>query len=149
LHVRALTARPDDVFTVGRELYSDENLAVGFQLTGARTTKDGWLLTLAGVSDRTAAEQWRGRYLWAEHDETTALGGDTPFAADLVGLRMELVDGSVVGTVSDFYDLPQGPVLEVTREDDTVLFPMRPEFVSSVDAARKVLVVDPPEGLFD
>lgn len=147
--MRALTARPDAVFTVGRELYTTETDSAGFVLTGVRTTKDGWLLSVAGVTDRTAAELWRGRYLWAVHDESTALGGDTPFAADLVGLRMELADGRVIGTVSDFYDLPQGPVLEVTREEDTVLFPMRAEFVSRVDAERKILVVDPPDGLFD
>ncbi|MGQ0641356.1 MAG: ribosome maturation factor RimM [Gemmatimonadaceae bacterium] len=147
--VRALTARPDAVFALGRELFSSEHDAAAVELLGARTTKDGWLLALAGVPDRTAAEQWRGRYLWAAHDEITALGGDTPFAADLVGLRMELTDGSVVGTVSDFYDLPQGPVLEVTRAEDKVLFPLRAEFVSRVDRERRVLVVDPPAGLFD
>jgi 16S rRNA processing protein RimM len=150
LLVRALTARPAEVFVPGRQLFASEgDDATATELRGVRTTKDGWLLALAGVPDRTAAEHWRGRYLWATQDETTALGGDNSFAADLVGLRMELADGSVVGTVSDFYELPQGPVLEVTRTEDSVLFPLRPEFVSSVDAVRKVLVVDPPAGLFD
>ncbi len=116
---------------------------------GARKTNSGWLLTLEGVRDRTAAERWRGSDLWAEHDEHTALGADTPFAGDLVGLRMELADGTVIGTVANFYELPQGPVLEVARADDSVLFPLHPAFVSDIDSARGVVVVDPPAGLFD
>ncbi len=150
LHVRALTARPADVFVPGRAVFtSDSADASPIEVRGARSTKDGWLLALAGVPDRTAAEQWRGRYLWAEHDETVAATADAPFAGDLVGLRVRLVDGTLIGTVSDFYDLPQGPVLEVARAEDSVLFPLRPEFVASVDVAGGVLVIDPPAGLFD
>ncbi|MGH7711476.1 MAG: ribosome maturation factor RimM [Gemmatimonadaceae bacterium] len=149
--VRPLTARPENIFVAGRDLFvSDvvEDLS-SLVIRGARTTKDGWLLAFDGVPDRSAAERWRGRYLWAPHDEETSLGNETPFAADLVGLLMQLADGSVIGTVSDFYDLPQGPILEVTRAEDRVLFPLRAEFVSRIDPARGVVVVDPPAGLFD
>ena len=150
LLVRALTARPEEVFVPGRAVFTTDSAdAPPIEVRGVRTTKDGWLLSLEGVPDRTAAEQWRGRYLWAEHDETVSRPGDAPFAADLVGLRVQLVDGTMIGTVSDFYDLPQGAVLEVARADDNVLFPLRPEFVSSVDVAGGVLVIDPPPGLFD
>lgn len=146
--MRPLTARPGETFVPGTVVYaSDAPDAAGVVISAARTTKDAWLLTLEGVADRTAAEAWRGLYLWAEQDPANA--DEPPYAADLVGLRMELSDGSVIGTVSDFYDLPQGPILEVTRADDTVLFPVRPEFVSRVDRERLVLVVDPPPGLFD
>jgi 16S rRNA processing protein RimM len=148
--VRALTARPDAVFTPGRPLYCSESAdAEPLEIRGARTTKDGWLLALAGIADRSAAELWRGRYLWADYDEVAALGDEQPFAADLLGLRMELADGSVIGTVSNFYDLPQGTILEITRGEDNVLFPLRAEFVSRIDSARGVVVVDPPAGLFD
>lgn len=148
LLVRSLTAHADSVFEAGKVLYTGEEVDAGaVAITGARTTKDGWLLSLAGVADRNAADTWRGRYLWADPDPQHP--DEAPFAADLVGMSMELSDGNVVGTVSDFYDLPQGPILEVTRAEDTVLFPMRPEFVVRIDREGKVLVVDPPPGLFD
>jgi 16S rRNA processing protein RimM len=147
---RALTARPDAVFTPGRVLFTSESPgAAPLVVLGARTTNNGWLLTLEGVPDRTAAEAWRGSDLWAEYDEHTALGTDTPFAGNLVGLRIELADGTVIGTVANYYELPQGAVLEVARADDSVLFPLHPAFVSEVDTVRGVVVVDPPAGLFD
>lgn len=150
LLIRSLTARAEDVFTPGRILYASADPdAVSVAVRGARTTHDGWLILLEGVSDRTGAERWRGGELWAEHDEQTALSGDTPFAGDLVGLTMQLVDGTVIGTVSNFFELPQGPVLEVDRAEDSVLFPLRSEFVTRIDAAGGVIVVDPPTGLFD
>jgi 16S rRNA processing protein RimM len=147
---RALTARPDAVFTPGRVLFAGESPeAAPLVVLGARTTNNGWLLSFEGVPDRTAAEQWRGSDLWAEHDEHTALGADTAFAGNLVGLRIELADGTVIGTVANYYELPQGAVLEVARADDIVLFPLHPAFVSDVDTVRGVVVVDPPAGLFD
>lgn len=150
LLVRSLTARAEDVFTPGRLFYTGVPVdAAALTLRAARTTHDGWLLTFDGISDRTAAERWRGLDLWADHDAHTALGGDTPFAGDLLGLSMRLPDGTVVGIVTNYFDLPQGPVLEVERADDSVLFPLRAEFVSSIDSAGKVIVVDPPDGLFD
>lgn len=150
LLIRSLTARAEDVFLPGRILYAGADAdAPPMALRGARTTNDGWLILLEGVGDRTAAERWRGADLWAEHDEHSASGGDTPFAGDLVGLSMRLADGTVIGTVSNYFDLPQGPVLEVDRAEDSVLFPLRSEFVSRVDAASGVIVVDPPAGLFD
>lgn len=148
--IRSLTARAEDVFTPGRLLYASAMAeAPPVALRSARTTNDGWLLSFDGVTDRTAAERWRGSDLWADRDRHTALGGDTPFAGDLVGLSMQLADGTVVGTVTNFFDLPQGPVLEVDRAEESVLFPLRAEFVSSIDADRRVIVVDPPTGLFD
>lgn len=145
-----MTARAEDVFTPGRILFASADPdAQPNTVRGARPTNDGWLILLEGVSDRTSAERWRGADLWAEHDEQTVLGGDTPFAGDLVGLSMRLVDGTVIGTVTNFFDLPQGAVLEVDRAEDSVLFPLRSEFVSRIDAAQGVIIVDPPTGLFD
>jgi 16S rRNA processing protein RimM len=150
LLIRSLTARAEDVFTPGRILFASADPdAPPLTLSTARTTHDGWLIGLTGVADRTAAERWRGTELWAEHDEQTALGGDAPFAGDLVGLSMHLLDGTVIGTVSNYFDLPQGPVLEVERADDSVLFPLRSEFVARIDTDRRIIVVDPPTGLFD
>ncbi len=148
--IRSLTARAADVFTPGRILYASADPdAQPIALRGARTTNDGWLIQLEDVCDRSGAERWRGADLWAAHDEQTLLAGDTPFAGDLVGLSMRLADGTVIGTVTNFFDLPQGPVLEVDRAEDSVLFPLRSEFVSRIDAAEGVIVVDPPTGLFD
>lgn len=148
LLVRPLTARAQSAFEPGKLLYlAQEADALAVAVTGARTTKDGWLLSLEGVADRNAADTWRGRYLWADPDPDNP--DETPFAADLVGMRMQLRDGTVIGDVSDFYDLPQGPILEVTRAEDTVLFPVRAEFVCAINRDENTIVVDPPPGLFD
>jgi 16S rRNA processing protein RimM len=149
LLVRALIPRPDALFTPGRELFAAEADAPTLRLQSARTTHDGWLLSIEGIQDRSEAERWRGQDLWAAHAELTALGDDTLFAGDLVGLQMELTDGTLIGTVANYYELPQGPMLEVARADDHVLFPLHPDFVSRIDAVRGVVVVDPPAGLFD
>lgn len=149
LLVRALTARPDAIYTPGRRLFAgDAGDAREFVVRSARPTHDGWLIAFDGITDRTSAEHWRGLELWAEREEDAAESSDLPFAADLIGLRLELGDGTVLGTVENYYDLPQGSVLEVARGDELILFPLHPQFVERVDVMRGALVVNPPAGLF-
>jgi 16S rRNA processing protein RimM len=150
LLVRPLVSRPQELFVSGRELFSHpDDESAGLRLRGARTAGDGWLLTVEGVADRTTAETWRGRDLWLPREEFEALGDEPPPLDDLLGLEMLLADGTRIGEVSHVYDLPQGPMLEVTRTDDTVLFPMHEDFIVELDVAGRRLVVAPPDGLFD
>ncbi|HJU74184.1 MAG TPA: ribosome maturation factor RimM [Gemmatimonadaceae bacterium] len=148
LLVRPLTAQPETLFTEGRRFFAGANGASQLVLQGARTTNGGWLLAFAEIPDRSTAERWRGVDLWAAEEDTAALGG-TPYAGDLVGLSLELVDGTVIGRVANYYELPQGPLLEVARGEELVLFPLHPEFVQRIDTTRRAIIVDPPTGLFD
>lgn len=150
LLIRALAAHPEELFTPGRRFFTGAaEDAPALVLASARPTHGGWLLAFEDLPDRTAAERWRGSDLWMEPEPGTALDDEVPFAADLVGLRLELADGTVLGTVEDYYDLPHGAVLEVARGEELVLFPLYAPFVQRVDRARGVLIVAPPDGLFE
>ena len=64
-------------------------------------------------------------------------------------MRVGLGDGSVVGTVADTYELPQGLVMDVKREAGTVMIPFSEEVVTRVDREARLIVVAPPDGLLD
>jgi 16S rRNA processing protein RimM len=51
--------------------------------------------------------------------------------------------------VASYYELAHGLLLEIKRQDDTVLLPYRDEFIAEVDVHAGRLVIDPPEGLFE
>jgi ribosomal 30S subunit maturation factor RimM len=54
-----------------------------------------------------------------------------------------------VGTVADVFEVPQGLLLDVARERGTVLVPFSGEVILGVDRRRRVVRIDPPEGLLE
>lgn len=150
--VEVRTDEPDDRFADGSVLLTGTG-----SLTVESTRYMGPRLVVAfqGVPDRTAAEQLRGTVLHV--DARTLPVPDDPdvfLDSQLVGLRAELEDGTLVGTVAEVLHLPHGDVLAVTRVDARpgaaeVLVPFLTAMVPVVDVAAGRLVMTPPEGLLD
>lgn len=155
LVVHVMTDAPDAIFAPGARVLAGTvagDLGVRpaeLHVEGARPFKDGLLVTFAEIADRTEADLWRDRYLLVPAGELEPLGEDEVYLHELVGLEVQRLDGSVVGTVAGYYELAHGILLEVQRAADTVLLPYRDEFIAGVDVAARRLVVDPPEGLFE
>jgi 16S rRNA processing protein RimM len=109
-----------------------------FEIVTSRPHQGRYIVTFAGVADRTEAESLRGTLLLAEPlDDPDAL-----WVHDLVG--GELVDAAGVshGTVESVQENPAADLLVLT---DGRLVPVN--FVVSHEPGR--VVVDAPEGLFD
>lgn len=111
--------------------------------------KGGLVVKFDAMPDRTAAEMWRQRYLLVPADEITPPAGDEVFMHDLIGMRVRGDDGTELGEVTGFYELPQGLTLEVKREGGDVLVPYRPSVVREVDLDERVILVEMSSGLFE
>lgn len=118
-----------------------------------RSFNEGLLVGFDEVPERNAAEMWRGRYLLLPAEELPPPDEEEVYLHDLIGMRVELVDGMTVGTVSELYELPQGLALDVRRaeprDDETVLILYDDNTIASVDKERRVIVVTPAEGLLE
>jgi 16S rRNA processing protein RimM len=157
--VELLTDEPDAIFASGRRVFAGNtagDLARDRQELHVRTVRpfnEGLLVGFAEVPDRNAADLWRGRYLLAPADEVPAPADDEVYLHDLIGMRVELVDGTTVGTVEEVYELPLGLGVDVRRlpprDGETVLLPWDERTVTSVDRESRVIVVTPPEGLLE
>lgn len=155
LVVEPLAGAPDAIFVEGRQLLAGGTTgdvgpaAVAVCVEWAEPFQRGYRVKFVEVPDRTTAELWRGRYLFAPAGELPPPDEDTVDPAALVGFRVERPDGSVIGTVETFYDLPQGYVIEVARPAGAVLLPLTEDFLHGVDVERRVLVLEPPAGLLE
>lgn len=155
LVVETLTDAPDAVFAPGRrvfggtttgELADEEPLAI----ERAAPFKDGTLLLrLTSVVDRTAAEAWRDRYLLAPAEELEPPGESEAFLHELIGMRVRLVDGTDVGDVLDYFELPQGILLDVEWKGGRVSLPMNGAFVRDIDRSARRIVMELPDGLLE
>lgn len=109
------------------------------------------LLRFAGVNDRNAAEALRGTMLIAEIDpEDRPEDPEEFYDHQLIGLDVVLLDGTLVGELSEVVHLPYQDLLTVTRPDGTeVLVPFVTRIVPTIDLENQRAVIDPPPGLID
>ena len=101
-----------------------------------------------GVADRSAAETLVKAVLWVDQDPAEEAGDDAWWDHQLIGLDV-VRDGAVIGTIDRLEHLPAQDLLVVRLEDREVLVPFVRALVPEVDVEAGVLVVTPPEGLFE
>jgi 16S rRNA processing protein RimM len=161
--VEPLTNKPDVVFASGSRVFagtSDGDLAVAHDVKGtdeiptltvadSKPFKKGLIVQFEELRDRDSAELWRGRYLLAPFSELPPLEEDEVYLHDLIGMKAVTPAGEEIGSVTTFYELPQGIMLDVRTGSGSVVVPYRPEFVLSTDPVTRTLVVDDSSGLFD
>lgn len=88
-------------------------------LNGLKTHGDGLVVSLEGVSDRSAAEALRGMLIGAPRDALPATGEDEFYWADLLGLLVVNEAGETLGTVAGLIETGANDVLRVLAGDGT------------------------------
>ncbi|HEX2778316.1 MAG TPA: ribosome maturation factor RimM, partial [Gemmatimonadaceae bacterium] len=160
--VEPITDAPDAIFAPGRRVFvglSDarpDSALPPLEVRAARPFKEGFLIVFDAVHDRDDAERWRDRWLFLAADELPGPDDGEIYLHDIPGMRVELEDGTVVGTVGTLYELPQGLVMDVVRASAgngarprTVMIPYDEHTLVRVDPEARVIVVAPPDGLLD
>jgi 16S rRNA processing protein RimM len=144
------TDDPDHRYAIGTSLDTDPPERGPLTITAARWHAGRLLVRFDGVVDRNAAEALQGTLLVA--DSQTSRTGDAEdfWDHELVGLSVEVIDGTVIGTVSEVLHPPGPAVLVVDRgADGEALVPFVAEIVPTVDLTGGKVVIDPPDGLLE
>jgi 16S rRNA processing protein RimM len=113
-----------------------------------RPVKSSLIATLAGVTDRAAAEALRGLKLYVARSRLPEPQAGTCYHADLIGLDVETSAGNVLGRVGKIANYGAGDLLdvEVDGEAETLLIPL---IGARVDMSAGKITVDLPEGYLD
>jgi 16S rRNA processing protein RimM len=153
--VEPITDAPDAIYAPGRRLVmgtADGDVAPdapSLHVRGVRAFKRGLLVHFDEITDRNAADLARDRYLLAPAEELEPLAEGQIYLHDLIGLGVQDSSGTALGTITTYYELPQGLVVEVQHPRGIVLMPWTLDIVQRVDRDAKLIVVEPPAGLFD
>jgi 16S rRNA processing protein RimM len=120
-------------------------------LEQATPYKQGLLLKLAGVDDRTGAEQWRGAEIVARADDLPALAAGEYYWHQLVGLRVVTVTGAAVGVITDILRTGSNDVYVTERapRQPGPLIPAIDEVLERVDLEAGEVVIRPMPGLLE
>ncbi|MDX1439060.1 MAG: ribosome maturation factor RimM [Rubricoccaceae bacterium] len=135
---------------VGRDAESAEEFAVQQARLQPLKGRILVLLKLQGIDDREAADEFRNARVYAREEDLPPLQEGEVYVHDLIGLSViNTTTQETIGTVADILEGAQN-LLIVSREDQAdVLIPDVPEIVLDVDLTKKVILVDPPEGLIE
>ncbi|EHR49643.1 16S rRNA processing protein RimM [Saccharomonospora marina XMU15] len=152
LAVDVRTDSPRERFAQGKVLLASLRDGVTKRVTVAAVRPHGGrlLVRFAEAQGRTAAEELRGAMLLVDTADLPQIEDpDEFYDHELEGLRAELTDGTVIGTVREVIHSPGGELLAVDRDDHEALVPFVAAIVVLVDVTGGRVVIDPPEGLLD
>jgi len=145
VRLRSFTAEPEAIVRYG-PLETEDGRVV--QIESLRPTKDLFVASLKGISDRGAAEQLTNVKLYVPRERLPASNApDEFYHADLVGLEVVGRAGQKLGTVVAIHNFGAGDLIEVRPTDGNItqLLPFDEATVPVVDLAAGRLVVVEPE----
>ena len=156
IFVWPLTDHPESVYApgvvllLGNEEATEPDSSLGsVRINAVRPFRNGYLLSLDGVTDRNKSEQLRGRYVLLPMESIAPLDEGELFYHQLLGMEVVTKQGSRVGEIVEVYELRPAHMLEVRGSERDVMIPFLSHIVVEVDTQARRMVIDPPEGLLD
>ncbi len=134
----------------GLVLVSPKGVSRQVNIDRKRPKGNTFVIKLSGIDTIDEAEKHVGSTLEVSMDkigDASAPDKLLPFQA--IGAEVRLPGGEVVGTVTDMLLGPGQDCLIVERDAEQLIIPNVPEVVVNVDVEKKIIEIDPPDGLLD
>ena len=142
--------------------FAEERFAVGATLA-TRSDRGDEQLTIAearlqggrpivrfdGFEKIEEAERLAGRELRVPEEALQPLGEGVYYQHQLIGCRVETIDGRRVGEVARVEGGAAGSLLAIEGPTGEILIPLAADITTAIDVAEKRIVVNPPEGLLE
>ena len=144
VRLRSFTEDPAAVTDYGP--LESEDGARRFTIEALRPAKDHFVVRLAGVGDRAAAEKLTNLKLYVSRDRLPRIDEtDTYYHADLIGLAAVTADGAALGTVTAVHNFGAGDLIEIKPHggSEPLMVPFTEAAVPEIDMKARRLIVRP------
>ncbi len=75
---------------------------------------------------------------------------DRYFISDIVNMEVHDMEGKLIGKVTDVIENLANDLFQVQKPDGKIFYlPARKEFIKEIDVDKKVIIIEPIEGLLD
>lgn len=118
-------------------------------VTHVRRAGSTYIMSLAGVTTPEEAGTLRGGLIQVPRHPAATLPADVYFECDLIGMTVENERGDEVGVLETILEIPDNHVFVVRKGTEEVLIPAAKSFVTSVDLARRHMMVRGIDDLFE
>ncbi len=118
-----------------------------FDVEKARFHKGQILLKLRGIDSINDAETLRNWKVQVRSQDAVPLPNNEFYIHDLIGCEVTLVEGKVLGKITNILRSPSNDVYVIGQGKEEILLPAIRDVIQSVDIAAKRIVVTPTPGL--
>ena len=144
LEIAPFTDRPED-FTQYHQVCLGPRRQ-RYDVQSFRPYQGNWLLHLAGIDTRNAAERLHGQEIAIESTQRV-LQPDEYYAHQIIGLRVKTSAGADLGEVTEIIATGANDVYVVKGDRGEVLLPARSEVIRSIDLEASSMIVELLPGL--
>ena len=110
-------------------------------VTHVRRAGSVYIMGLVGMTTPEEAGMLRGGLIQVPRRPEATLAADVYFECDLIGMTVENERGDEVGIIEAILEIPDNRVFVVRKGTEEVLIPAAKNFVTSVDLARRRMIV--------
>ena len=118
-------------------------------VTHVRRAGSAYIMGLVGITTPEEAGMLRGGLIQMPRTSGAALSADVYLECDLIGMTVENERGDEVGVIETILEIPDNRVFVVRKGTEEVLIPAAKSFVTSVDLARRRMMVRGIEALVE
>jgi len=141
---------PEERFRPGAELFIERGGHIeALRLRAVRFHRERPVIAIDGIETMNDADALAGCELRVPVEQLATLPANTFYRHDLVGCRVDTIDGREVGTVREVEGDIGGSRLVIASARGDVLVPLAAEICRTIDPAGKRIVIAPPEGLLE
>ncbi len=131
-------------------IYIGEDLQTKYEIEKARYKNDMVILKIKGIDNINEVERLKNKYLMIPRENARALEEDAHFIADLIGLKVYLVEGEYIGKLKEVMQPGGNDIYVIEREDGKeVLIPAVKKFVPEINITEGKMIIDPIEGMVE
>lgn len=121
----------------------------GLKIEDSWFQKDRIVLKFEGYDSVETAEALRNAEICVAESEAVELEEGEFFDWELIDCRVETIDGENVGRVREVMRTGGTEILVVADDEKEVLIPFAETICVEVNIEKKLIKIDPPEGLLD
>ncbi len=148
IRIKSFTDDPEAIADYG--LLFDKTGTQTFDLSITGQAKGQLVGRIKGTRDRNEAEKLKGLQLFVRRDILPQPDEDEFYFSDLIGLRVEDLEGNAFGTIQSVDNYGAGDVLEIVGVvAGGLIVPFTKQTVPRVDISEGLVIIDPPDGLLE
>lgn len=125
------------------------NSHLNFEVLRATPHKDGLIVYLTGVTDRTQAEALKGFQLMVPKSWLVSGPGETPYLQELLGFIVMDKNLGEIGRIESFSSNGAQDLFVVHRNGREVLIPFIKQFIERMEFQNRLIRMNLPEGLVE
>jgi 16S rRNA processing protein RimM len=147
--ISPLTDDPERFFLLKEVWISGKEKSKIFQIEKVKKFKEKIFLKFQGIDSPEAAKPLVNSFLEIQKESLPPLPQNRYYVFDIIGLEVLTTQGKKIGVIKDVISLPANDVYTVKSGTKEYDIPATKEVVKKIDLHKRIMIIEPLEGLLE